>query len=394
MKIIYKTSEYPTFVQKAFDRWSEKWISFILSHPDIDWAYEDILCNENLEWNIYKRYEHLFQEFQHYIHYNPNITMKIVKENPDFPWDGNRLSYNESMSWNVVLSNPYINWDWERLAMSIWCTPKQFVSASFHIQHKFLDCYEQFVINPNVDANWMRRVFNRPKQHVCNVFMDTEQQMCEAAENHRTNTPCRCDYNSHATGKIIDMYPDLTWDYDLLSSNKNITFEYIRKHLDKPWNWRRLSYNTTIPLWFILQNPTKDWSRCFLKHIDFHEITEHYDEIMSLPCMKEAYIFHWIEMNPSLSWEIALAYPQFRWSYPCIASMSDMSVERHKYVTKELQQWFMNSDLKQELMSVLWHPSNLPWLYVNGHDVYDENMSEMEVSELFSEHTRIHIRMR
>ena len=50
--------------------WSEKWFQFILDNPDKPW-----------DWDKLSR--------------NPNVTWDIVQQNPDIPWDWSQLSFNE-----------------------------------------------------------------------------------------------------------------------------------------------------------------------------------------------------------------------------------------------------------------------------------------------------------
>ena len=44
-----------------------------------------------------------------------------------------------------------------------------------------------------------------------------------------------------ANDDIYERYPDADWDYELLSSNNNISEDIIIKYADKPWNLMKLS---------------------------------------------------------------------------------------------------------------------------------------------------------
>jgi hypothetical protein len=37
--------------------------------------------------------------------------------------------------------------------------------------------------------------------------------------------------------KLLEKFPDKPWYWRAVSSNPNITFEYILEHPDKPWDW-------------------------------------------------------------------------------------------------------------------------------------------------------------
>lgn len=45
---------------------------------------------------------------------------------------------------------------------------------------------------------------------------------------------------------LILMYPDVSWDWNQLSKNPNITFEHVKTHLNWRWNGISLSNNPNI----------------------------------------------------------------------------------------------------------------------------------------------------
>ena len=46
--------------------------------------------------------------------------------------------------------------------------------------------------------------------------------------------------------KLLDLYPDKPWDWDGLSSNPNITWEFVQANPNKPWEWVYLHFNSNI----------------------------------------------------------------------------------------------------------------------------------------------------
>ena len=42
------------------------------------------------------------------------------------------------------------------------------------------------------------------------------------------------------------MYPDNPWEWLRISSNPNITMEFINDNPNIPWNWDGISYNTFL----------------------------------------------------------------------------------------------------------------------------------------------------
>ena len=54
----------------------------------------------------------------------------------------------------------------------------------------------------------------------------------------------------------------LEWAWKDISSNPNLTMEFVEKHLDKPWDWGNsgISRNPNLTMEFIEKHPDKDWS--------------------------------------------------------------------------------------------------------------------------------------
>jgi hypothetical protein len=48
-------------------------------------------------------------------------------------------------------------------------------------------------------------------------------------------------------------------DWYALSSNPNITFEFVKEKMDKPWNWSGLSRNPNINFDIVKEYPDKPW---------------------------------------------------------------------------------------------------------------------------------------
>ena len=48
---------------------------------------------------------------------------------------------------------------------------------------------------------------------------------------------------------MIESNIDLPWDWNYVSENPNLTFEFVQKYIDKPWDWEVISRNY---LWYYL----------------------------------------------------------------------------------------------------------------------------------------------
>lgn len=85
--------------------------------------------------------------------------------------------------------------------------------------------------------------------------------------------------------KVFNHFRDNDWDWGELSSNPNITLEFIKENLDViPWDWKELSSNQNITPAFIKQHINKPWN--------WNRIAKH-----------NHYITELITMFPNIHWD-------------------------------------------------------------------------------------------
>jgi hypothetical protein len=64
-----------------------------------------------------------------------------------------------------------------------------------------------------------------------------------------------------------------------------------------------------------------------------------------------------LSLNPNITWEIIQSNPDKPWNYNWL-SCNTMDKVKEEYIRKRFQEWFRKSELKEELISKVWHPSN------------------------------------
>jgi hypothetical protein len=62
------------------------------------------------------------------------------------------------------------------------------------------------------------------------------------------------------TWEFIQQNPDKPWEWCWISKNSNITWEFIQANSDKPLDWYDISEHPNITWEFIQQNPDKPWN--------------------------------------------------------------------------------------------------------------------------------------
>jgi hypothetical protein len=96
-------------------------------------------------------------------------------------------------------------------------------------------------------------------------------------------------------------------DWYALSSNPNITFEFVKDNFDKPWNWSYLSYNPNITWSIVKENIEKPWDICALsrnQNITFDIVKENPDK---------PWDWSYLSINPSITWDIVNANIERPW---------------------------------------------------------------------------------
>ena len=79
-------------------------------------------------------------------------------------------------------------------------------------------------------------------------------------------------YEQNELIKLLDRFPDKDWWWGSLSTNPNLTMEYVEAHPDKNWDWCALSRNPNVTMEYVESHPDKKWhwgylsSNFFKKH--------------------------------------------------------------------------------------------------------------------------------
>src|SRR5947207_661161 len=85
--------------------------------------------------------------------------------------------------------------------------------------------------------------------------------------------------------KLLRLFPDKPWNWGLLSSNPNISWEIVKDNLDKSWSWDKLGANPNITWEIVRNNPGYPWNSALLSN------------------------------NPNITWEIVKDNPDYSWDW-------------------------------------------------------------------------------
>jgi hypothetical protein len=209
-------------------------MKIVLENPDKPWDYDclsmcpgitwdDIVMNPDKPWN-YK-----------FISQNPNITWSHVRTRLNAPWNFGMISMKEDITMKIVLENPGKNWSYMALSENPGIT------------------WDDIVANP--DKPWCYSYISRNP----NVTMDIV-----AANPDKPWSYCFLSQNPNITWQFVMSCPDKRWDYFMLSKNPNITWQIVCDNPDKPWHYFTLSLNPNITTEIVNGDPDKPWEEASL----------------------------------------------------------------------------------------------------------------------------------
>ena len=138
--------------------------------------------------------------------------------------------------------------------------------------------------------------------------------------------------------EIIEDGDFIMWNFNALSSNPEITNDFIRKHIHKPWNWKVLTNFKDLDLEIVEKNHTKDWDWSRLSHIGLEFISKHLDKNWNWDCISSNYKS--VIEFPDIPWnwnlvvenckdelDIIMAYPDKNWNKNYISSNPELDLE-------------------------------------------------------------------
>lgn len=127
----------------------------VCENPDIEWNYWDMANHPNIKFEHIIRNKILFMNWVN-ITINPNITWEIIKSNPKLDWFKEGFVENPNITWEIVEKNPQFDWslimrnnfklDRERIIIE----EARKHLAAFRIQ----TYYRNALVNPNTRIGW------------------------------------------------------------------------------------------------------------------------------------------------------------------------------------------------------------------------------------------------
>ena len=274
----------------------------VIQYQEKDWDWNWLSNNINEIFDFPK------MKYYYYIGYQERklIYENFIERTVNQDWDWQILSENETLPLSVIKKHIFKNWDFEKLSnnkglfdiseldfpivIDILHMTKErgwnyknlsFLLANHTHNTVILDIMSGYIEN-NIDLGWDFQELSELEE-MGNIFVK------HPYKNWNFSRICSLQYFNIY---IIDKYPDLDWDWDVLSIPRfgaifPITFEFYKRHINKPWWINKLAQTLS-------QNQNIDW-QFVRENIDFN------------------WNFYELSCNPNLDFDLVIDFPEKNW---------------------------------------------------------------------------------
>ncbi len=134
---------------------------------------------------------------------------------------------------------------------------------------------------------------------------------------------------------LLERFPDADWDWCSLSSNPNITLEYIDKHPHLPWVFYSIMVNPNLTVDYIEDHPEKPWDWTTLSRI------LPVDYIFLHP--EKSWSWYNVSGNPTLTMKHISESPHIDWDWTQVNGSANLKEEDIKSMPDSRRNWWMLS---------------------------------------------------
>ena len=322
--------------------WEEYFMDFIMKYDKLQYInWRKLSFNPNITIDIIKRYRDKQWDWC-VLSRHKNITMEIVNANRELPWSWFYLSLNPNLTMKMICDNLEKDWNW------------------FYIS-----------VNPNITMDDINQHINKDwaEWHWYNGISDNPNLTIDFIKEHLDKNWDwhKISHNPNITMDIVEKYwdaPWADWHSEYLSSNKNITIEFIRKHSNLQFNWCSISENESITMKMIEDNPDLKWeptSICRNPNLTFQMVSKYlipinhfldWNAILSsknidlITIVKNCRSVYGLSKNPNLLFDYIKDRLMFDWDWVCI-SKNSFAKEKELFYQREYRKYMAVFRLQQ-----------------------------------------------
>jgi hypothetical protein len=244
----------------AKDRLANHLLTLIKLHPNKLWNRRKISMNPNITMSIVNANEYDWD--WNFISINPNVTWEFIQANPQLRWNYRRISMNSNVTMEIIDANPQFEWDWRLVSRnknlsinypslttntSKWCWYS--VRRNHNIIKQFIECSIVYALK-KLNLIDLYLLF-QPRNHYTyqNYLKIVNQNINKIRDARIIWRPIlfnQIGFNLH--------------EWDIISSNKYITWEIVQAFPLNPWNYASMAmHNPNITVEIIKANPQYKW---------------------------------------------------------------------------------------------------------------------------------------
>jgi hypothetical protein len=161
------------------------------------------------------------------------------------------------------------------------------------------------------------------------------------------------------TWQLINEYNYLFNDYYEISGNPNITWDIVKNNNDKQWNFIKLTVHKNITLTIILNNPNYPWDYFNLinnPNITLNDIVQNPNILPKYEELPYHNSFNYLGKNTNIRFRDVINNPELKWNYKYL-SQNSFDFERDTFIRNKYRKFFMK-EIAEELIMVVMHPRN------------------------------------
>lgn len=270
---------------------------------------------------------------------NPNITPEFVKMYPDKDWDYGLygLSRNPNMDLEFFLQNKLSD-----PSLNPNCSIEMVDHFKARLSYPLLSKY----INPEIVDHYITK--KERKNWNFNTLSINKKLNHEFVEKYIHEdfdwTVINIDFESWKN------IPDIAKIWKGLSSNPNITLEFIENHIDMQWDYSAdgLSGNPIMRTWFIKKYSRKHWAYGIYGLSDNPGICEKL--VKSIP--RKSWYYPSLSKNPGISAKYILYNSDKNWNKRNVNLNITLSLDDLKYIDINFHLLSMNKSLTHEMVDL------------------------------------------
>lgn len=203
----------------------------------MSWFWDELTRNKHVSIEIVNQFPKCLWSWSS-LSCHPNITWEDIQNNPRISWHWPSISMNPNVTWEIIQNNPNEKWFWKNVAINPNVTDE--------------------IINSHPDLFDFTHTAYPPKKSFFNTCTWEE-----ALENKRNWVLYNLSGNPNISIENIKNNPKLLWNWNIVSSRKDLKWEDIKTNLGgvvKKWNWDKVSQNPNITVEIMKNNPQYKWN--------------------------------------------------------------------------------------------------------------------------------------